>query len=707
MKKGISLFLCGLLTASSVVAGTSVTSLAAPKIDPYSTVQAELNFGSEGVEKTPIVYNGQKITVLDSIDVGDYWYVKDVDFSDGLSKMSLTAKADTPAVIEVRKDSVDGEVLGNFKIGDTKGEYKTITSKMKNVEGKTVLYFVGAYGTAAADYWVAEAAVASEDPEPITPDPTTGPSVNPYKGVSASLNFGNEGVEYVEEDGEKVAVVEAGDYWYVKDVKFEADTAVVGLKAKADQASLIQLRKDSVDGELLGSFKINTTSEYKDYYVNVSKFGLEGKTKLYFVGTIGKATVKSWNAMLKPGKTDPVDPDPEPEPTPTTVNPYNVVEAEDATIMENLEVKTEDGRTYVDWFRPKAVYAVENVEFDGSSKIAITYNSEAAFVLEIHDGAKNGPRLAFLNIPNSDYEWKTVTLDFPDLHGVYTLYFVPKFGVIDFDSWQILKDGEQPDPVDPDPVDPDPIDPNPVDPDPIDPEPIVTQGVTTEYTVNNWGSGYQVQVKVNNNSSQRVENWTVKVNKNDVNIDSIWNVNLKEEGNYYVITPVEWNSVIEPGKSVEFGFQGAGSASEKLDLFAEGEVKEEPVNPDPVNPDPVDPDPVDPDPVNPDPVDPDEPTPIVVNEDLALEYTVSGQGSATISCKVANNGKSAVNGWTLKLKKSQFTLDNSWCVKVATEGDYYVITPESWNSVVNPGDGAYFGFQVSGMTGTTLEYTLE
>ena len=121
---------------------------------------------------------------------------------------------------------------------------------------------------------------------------------------------------------------------------------------------------------------------------------------------------------------------------------------------------------------------------------------------------------------------------------------------------------------------------------------------------------------------------------------------------------------------------------------------------------------MDPDPVDPDPVDPDDPIIIepddpVVNDGLALEYTINGQGSATINFKVANNGKAAVNGWTLKLKKSQITIDNFWCVKVAVVGDYYVITPESWNSVVNAGDGAYFGVQGSGVTTATLDYTLE
>ena len=91
MRKSISLLLCGFLTASAVFAGTSVNALAAPKIDPYKTVQAELDFGREGVVQTPEVYNNQKITVISEIEAGDYWLVKTVDFSEGLSKISLTA----------------------------------------------------------------------------------------------------------------------------------------------------------------------------------------------------------------------------------------------------------------------------------------------------------------------------------------------------------------------------------------------------------------------------------------------------------------------------------------------------------------------------------------------------------------------------------------------------------------------------------------
>ena len=565
MRKGISLFLCGLLSASAVVASSSVTALAAPKIDPYSTVQAELNFGREGVVQTPEVYNGQKITTLSSVEAGDYWLVKDVDFSEGLSKISLTAKADTPSVIEVRDGGVDGDVLANFKIGDTKGEFKTITYTVKkSIEGKHTLAFVGAFGDATADYWVAEKAEATVEPTP-TPTPVYG-DVNPYETVEAENSAEMKAAIVAQEGDVTYTLIRSNGYVCAKNVDFSNGVAAIVATGKAYKPAVLEVRVDAPDGELLS------------------------------------------NIMLSAG----------------------------------------------------------------------------------------------------DFTTKTIKVNM-DLSGKHDLYFVAALqgATVLFDSWKVMAPPVKPNPEEP--VDPTPVDPEPEDPTPVDPQP-VAKGLTTEYSLNNWGSGYQVSVKVTNGSSQKAEDWVVKINKNDVGIDASWNVNITEEGDYYVVTPVEWNRVIEAGSSVEFGFQGSSHVKDAIEIFAEGEVKDEPQpeDPTPVDPEPVDPTPVDPEPVDPEPVDPTpvDPEPVVVNDDLALDYTVNGQGSFTINMAVVNNGKSTVNTWTLKLKKSQLTIDNSWCVKVATEGDYYVITPESWNATINAGGSAFFGIQGTG-TFTTLDYILE
>ncbi len=128
---------------------------------------------------------------------------------------------------------------------------------------------------------------------------------------------------------------------------------------------------------------------------------------------------------------------------------------------------------------------------------------------------------------------------------------------------------QQPDPVEPDPepiVEPDPVVPD----EPVEPEPVIVEGgLKAEYTINNWGSGYQVLIKVKNDSTATVNGWTVKVSKKDVKIDSSWCVNIAESGNYYVITPMSWNGVLTPGASVDFGIQGSGSIGNTVNITVE------------------------------------------------------------------------------------------------------------------------------------------
>ena len=79
---------------------------------------------------------------------------------------------------------------------------------------------------------------------------------------------------------------------------------------------------------------------------------------------------------------------------------------------------------------------------------------------------------------------------------------------------------------------------------------------------------------------------------------------------------------------------------------------------------------------------------------------------ADVNFKVVNNSTTTVNNWTLKIKKSDLTVDNCWCVKVAEEGEYYVFTPETWNSTIGANGNATFGLNGSGSIGNTLNFIL-
>ncbi|MBE6049462.1 MAG: hypothetical protein E7214_02080 [Clostridium sp.] len=96
------------------------------------------------------------------------------------------------------------------------------------------------------------------------------------------------------------------------------------------------------------------------------------------------------------------------------------------------------------------------------------------------------------------------------------------------------------------------------------PTPTPSSKLKLDYNINNWGSGYQVNFKISNNTSSTVSNWTLKLKKSEIKITSSWNVTLKESGDYYIITPISWNSTITKGNSIEFGVQGAGKIGDTL-----------------------------------------------------------------------------------------------------------------------------------------------
>ena len=90
-------------------------------------------------------------------------------------------------------------------------------------------------------------------------------------------------------------------------------------------------------------------------------------------------------------------------------------------------------------------------------------------------------------------------------------------------------------------------------------KPATSSKLKLDYKIDNWGSAYQVNFKISNNTAADVNGWTLKIKKSDINITSSWNITVNEVGDSYVITPLSYNSNITKGGCVEFGVQGSGS----------------------------------------------------------------------------------------------------------------------------------------------------
>ncbi|MFC2138934.1 glycoside hydrolase family 43 protein [Bacteroidota bacterium] len=124
-------------------------------INPHNRVEAETIAYSEGLktEKTTewernISWNkGRKIAdrlIVTSIHNGDYFKVKGVDFSNGVTSVEVNVASLYGGKIEIHIDKIDGPVLGTVNVdASAEGDiWKTITTPVKNIEGVFDLFFV-------------------------------------------------------------------------------------------------------------------------------------------------------------------------------------------------------------------------------------------------------------------------------------------------------------------------------------------------------------------------------------------------------------------------------------------------------------------------------------------------------------------------------------------------------------------------------------
>lgn len=84
---------------------------------------------------------------------------------------------------------------------------------------------------------------------------------------------------------------------------------------------------------------------------------------------------------------------------------------------------------------------------------------------------------------------------------------------------------------------------------------LMTSGVTANFLLTqDWGSGFQGQIQLQNQQAASVNNWTLEL-EFDANITSIWDAKIVSQvGNRYTITNAGWNNTLAGGGTVSFGF---------------------------------------------------------------------------------------------------------------------------------------------------------
>ncbi|MFA6066112.1 MAG: cellulose binding domain-containing protein [Candidatus Babeliaceae bacterium] len=90
--------------------------------------------------------------------------------------------------------------------------------------------------------------------------------------------------------------------------------------------------------------------------------------------------------------------------------------------------------------------------------------------------------------------------------------------------------------------------------------PFADGSIALTYTMtSSWGSGFQGQIQVTNNSSSAWNNWSLSFTLND-QITSLWNANYTAQANNtYIITAPSWQTTLAAGAQVTIGFVANGA----------------------------------------------------------------------------------------------------------------------------------------------------
>ncbi|MCR5558637.1 MAG: family 43 glycosylhydrolase [Butyrivibrio sp.] len=437
--------------------------------------------------------------------------------------------------------------------------------------------------------------------------------VDPYQTVQAETIFTQAGIGvYGYGDGRAVVTnIQNGDYTKIKGVNFSNGLKTITASVNSRSNGSIEVRDGSPYGTLLGTIAVSSTNgQFKEFTGNMSS--VSGVKNICFVFK-GSFDFDQWVAG---GNNAPSTPE-EPQPSQGETKPVN----------ENETVRIEDGWYYIKGVQSQKYLTVDADNANGWKNVVIKSGSgvdaQKWYLTNVNDGyvtLTNKLGSVMLDVANGEnidganvgiYQGyggnaQQFTVKSTANNGIYTIGTKASGATKYLDvyehksadgtnvcqwtyngnpnqQWQFEKvDGQQsqqpaedPQPAtDPEPEQPDtPVDPEPVQepeqPDkPADPEPVAEPadgtGVILTSTVNSWGSGYTISFKVTNNGNQQVKSWTLKLKSSDIDIASSWNVNVKEDGDYIVITPVEWNSVLEPGQSAEFGMIGNGAPSDSI-----------------------------------------------------------------------------------------------------------------------------------------------
>jgi len=430
-----------------------------------------------------------------------------------------------------------------------------------------------------------------------------------------------------------VTNIDNGDYTKTKGVKFSKGVSSITATVQSNGNGSIEVREGSPSGNLLGTINVsNTGGSFKDFSGNMKSVTGSKDICMVFKGSFSFDRWKASNGSSSESNTSQQDPEPQPQPQPQP-NPHPAPNPQpqpengqtgngntnNEQVNNNATAEIEDG-----WYYLKNTLSQKylTVKDDNAKKVTnvviskgtgvkgqkwyvqnkgngyITLKSGLGnFMLDVANGEnKDGANIQIYDAYGHDAQQFVVKATGKD--GVYTIGTKASDGSKSIDvyehktadgtnvcQWSFYGNPNQEwifEPVQNGSGNQTQKDQSSTQNQQQAQQPASQQasqsgeessdankGIDISYSVSGWGSGYVMTVKIKNNSGKTLDDWTLKVKKSEVSINNYWNMNCKTSGDYYLITPVDWNKSISDGKSIEVGFIGLGSVRDKVNFSLE------------------------------------------------------------------------------------------------------------------------------------------
>lgn len=382
---------------------------------------------------------------------------------------------------------------------------------------------------------------------------------NPYRTVSATNSSNLNGVSLAKDnDGSRyISAFEKGDSFSVNSLDIYQGIDKINVNVRSYEPSLIRIYENDINGKYLGDIKVNNThGEYETYSSKLDSISGDDVT-LYFSCALGDMDIDSWNL------TAPVNYKEVPENTslnlkrsPRPLNPYTPLYANYHCDGCGIELIKEGNKTVVSSLEPTDYYQVYDIDFsEGLNKLNIIARSEGEAELEVRLGGPAGAKLGTIEISDTNGEYELFSGEMSSISDIHAITFVGVKGNVTVSGWIASSDRLT--------RDDDTVTPSPVKV----PDKKPDEKADLSYSINNWGDGYTVSFKLTNNTNEDMSDYSIKIKKDQLNISSSWCIEIAEEGDYYVLTPMSWNSTLSKGHIFEFGINGNGSIGSTIDYI--------------------------------------------------------------------------------------------------------------------------------------------